>query len=311
VTDPSTPPPTAAELRRQAQQRALLTEQVQALLAALHTTITALPARLAAAPWGTDALTRAVDDLAEAAAAGGLDDADGLAAVLEQLQHVDAAVAAAEQLGAQAASLGASGTVTAFHPDGRGGEAGGMDSPDNLDAPTEPAPTEPADSPAAEPAGSRLIRDDPAWRYQGLHGTVAARRLRVWQTTDGALVAVLTEGPGAEGTSLANAAEHVVTQLQAEYGPDVEVIEHQLPWQPAQPDDPGERWTLTGLTVGTGDTAPDGVEYIELGPVPHVIPGGLERVLLDVRGQATWWPITSADLARRLAGGPWWDPEPR
>jgi hypothetical protein len=83
------------------------------------------------------------------------------------------------------------------------------------------------------------------------------------------------------------------------------VIEQQMPWQPAQPDDPGERWTLTGLAVGTGAGVPDGVEYLELPPTPAVIPGGLERVLLDVHGRTTWWPITTTDLIRRVTGGAW------
>jgi hypothetical protein len=35
------------------------------------------------------------------------------------------------------------------------------------------------------------------------------------------------------------------------------------------------------------------------------IDGGLERVLLDVHGHPTWWPITATDLTRRITGGTW------
>lgn len=461
---------TLTDLREQLHAVDVCAEQVQLLLTILSATVASLPDRLAAAPWGTDTITRAVTDLAGAAAAG-LDDVNALARLAEQLQHLQAAVAAAEQLGTRVTELGAVGTVEAFLDSAQAGEAGQVETnpasgpgswenavetisvfledygrdacpwgsdtvvlnligersasiadayargtlgPDvcfpedqladltarmdevfqarrdqwcarhgltgeqlvgltlvddagheltvtavrrdddlrwaiigtitcpgcgslghgtvqeNVEAAWAtdeelraryvygwelPDPTNPIDRqidphdhltvPSGEPGAGRLIRDDPAWRYQGLHGTVAARRLRVWQAADGVLVAVLTEGSGAEGTSLANAAEHVVAQLQAEYGPDIEVIEHQLPWQPAQPDEPGERWSLTGLTVGAGAGVPEGVEYLELPPTPAMIPGGLERVLLDVHGHPTWWPITTTDLIHRITGGTW------
>jgi hypothetical protein len=465
---------TAAGLRGQAHQADVLAEQVRALLIVLHTVIATLPDRLAQADWGTDDITRAVDDLAHAAAAGPAD-AAGLGRVDEQLRRVQAAVAVAEQLGARVAELGAAGAVEAFveagsvhgspcpcrHDHGQmvetnpasgsgpresaaetinafledyGSIAGpwgsdavvlgviaarcsdiadayarGTLSPDvcfpedqladlavrmddvfqarrdqwcarhgltgeqlvgltlvddaghqlavtavrrdddlrwaiigtvtcpgcgslahgpvqenteaawatdeelqaryvygwELPDPASPQ-TDPHDDLGPVPgdeAGPRPLRDDPAWLYRGLHGSLATRRLRVWEACDGALVAVVTEGPDDEGTSLANAAEAVIAQLQAEYpGREVEVIEHQMP-RHLQPGDLTQRWSLTGLPAGPG--TPDGVEYIELPPAPAVIPGGLERVLLDARGQATWWPITSADLARRLTGGAW------
>lgn len=56
---------------------------------------------------------------------------------------------------------------------------------------------------------------------------------------------------------------------------------------------------------GRAGQVPDGVHYLELPPALRILPGSLERVLLDAQGRAAWWPITPADLTRRLAGGTW------
>jgi len=70
----------------------------------------------------------------------------------------------------------------------------------------------------------QLIRDDPAWSYLAPTGP-ATRRLRVWRTEPGRLVAVVTER-GA-GMSITNAAETIAAQLAGEHPDDVlEVIEH-------------------------------------------------------------------------------------
>jgi hypothetical protein len=73
---------------------------------------------------------------------------------------------------------------------------------------------------------AQLIRDDPGWWYLGFLDT-SARRLRVWRTDPGRLVAVVTEQPTDAGTSITNAAEMVAAQLAIEYPDEViEVVEH-------------------------------------------------------------------------------------
>jgi len=452
-------PLTAAQLRQQARQADVLAEQVQALVAGLDAAIASLPDRVAAADWGTDAITRAVDDLAAVAAAG-LAQTGALAGLSERLQHLQAAVAAAEQLGARAAELGAAGPVQAFLDSTPAGDAGQvvetnpasdpgsresagetidafledcgdacpwgsntlvMDliagrSPDIADAYTRgtlspdtyfpedqladlavrldevfqdrrdrwcarhgltgeqlvgltlvddaghelavtavrrdddlrwaiigtitcpgcgslahgpvqenveaawatdeelqaryvygwelPHPTDPQTDPQtdlgadpsheAEPA--HPVRDDQAWLYQGLHGTLATRRLRVWRTASGQVTAVVTEAPTDDGTSITNAIESVIAQLRAEYpDDDVEVIEHYLPRTPERQDSDYWRWTLTST---------DG-QQIEFPPaVEHIPQGSLDRVTLDARGNPVWQPITPAELARRIGWAP-------
>lgn len=78
--------------------------------------------------------------------------------------------------------------------------------------------------------GMQLIRDDNNWLYQGLHGYLSTRRLRVWKhiTTDN-LTAVITEHSNNTGTSITNAAESVAAQLASEYpGREIRIIEHYL-----------------------------------------------------------------------------------
>jgi hypothetical protein len=73
---------------------------------------------------------------------------------------------------------------------------------------------------------AELIRDDAAWWYLGFNGP-ATRRLRVWRTGPRVVVAVVTERPDDQGTSITNAAEMVTAQLEIEYPEDqVLVIEH-------------------------------------------------------------------------------------
>lgn len=73
---------------------------------------------------------------------------------------------------------------------------------------------------------AELIRDDPAWWYMGYNGP-ATRRLRMWRTEPGRLVAVVTERMSDQGTSITNAAETVCAQLAIEYPDDaIEVVEH-------------------------------------------------------------------------------------
>jgi len=138
----------------------------------------------------------------------------------------------------------------------------------------------------------RLVRQDQAWLYQGFHGTLATRRLQVWQAGPGRLVAVVAEDPDDSGTSITNAAEAVIAQLAAEY-PDshVQVIERYTPRPPARGAHAYQRWTLT----------PDSGQSIEFPPAAETVDAdswGL--VSLDRRGSATWQTLTPADVARLL-----------
>lgn len=143
----------------------------------------------------------------------------------------------------------------------------------------------------------RLVRQDPAWLYRGFGGSLATRRLQVWQTGPGRLVAIVTEGPDDSGTSLTNAAEAVIAQLDAEYpGQHVEVIEHYTPRPPAWSEPVYQRWTL----IATGPGPTDG-QTIELPPAAETIPTATwHRVSLDTRGSATWQALSPADVARTL-----------
>lgn len=138
----------------------------------------------------------------------------------------------------------------------------------------------------------RLVRDERAWLYQGFHGTLATRRLQVWQTGPGRLVAIVTEDPDDPGTSITNAAEAVIAQLAAEY-PDshVQVIEHYAPSPPARGAHAYQRWTLTS----------DGGQSIEFPPAAETVDtGSWDLVSLDPTGSATWQTLTLADVARLL-----------
>lgn len=97
-------------------------------------------------------------------------------------------------------------------------------------APTGLARSAPARQNA--PSKAEKVRDEPDWLYQGLHGNLSTRRLRVWRLAPNHVVAVISERSGASGTSLTNAAESIQAQLRHEYpGQLVEIVEH---W----PDDP-------------------------------------------------------------------------
>jgi hypothetical protein len=67
------------------------------------------------------------------------------------------------------------------------------------------------------PTPAPLVCDDPAWLYGGWHGSLATRRLRVWQTGPGRVVAVVTQTPDAPGTEHHHTAEQIVA-VRAEYG---------------------------------------------------------------------------------------------
>ena len=73
-----------------------------------------------------------------------------------------------------------------------------------------------------------LIRDEPTWGYLPPNGIPTNRRLRVWRTDVGRLVAVITED--GDGTSITNAAAQVAAQIAAQYPDDVTtIIEHYPP----------------------------------------------------------------------------------
>lgn len=59
---------------------------------------------------------------------------------------------------------------------------------------------------------ARLVRDESGWQYPG-----GSCHLRVWQHTDGTLVAILHEPALGGGVSVANAMEHILGQLRDEY----------------------------------------------------------------------------------------------
>jgi hypothetical protein len=92
----------------------------------------------------------------------------------------------------------------------------------------------------AEDSGFVLERDE-LWTYPGYHG-VARRRLRVWRAAPGSVVAVLTERQDDPGTSITNAAQAILLELERAYPDDVlGVIEH-------YPDNPeGNRYSTVAL----------------------------------------------------------------
>jgi hypothetical protein len=104
---------TVGRLQQAARQADALAEQVQILLGMVHAAAGSLPDRLAQADWGTDAVTSAADAVGDAVSVEALN-AEALTGLLEQLGVLDAAVAAAEQLGAEVLSRGADGRAEAF-----------------------------------------------------------------------------------------------------------------------------------------------------------------------------------------------------
>jgi hypothetical protein len=108
-----------------------------------------------------------------------------------------------------------------------------------------------------------LIREQGAWDYPG--NVPSARPLQVWRTGPDSVLAMVSDRPTDEGTSVTNASEQIVAKLQAEYpGKQVEVIEHLV-----QPD-----------IFGGGE------DY--------------HRIEIGENGSATWTPIEPVDLAARL-----------
>ena len=104
---------TVGRLQQAARQADALAEQVQILLGMVHAAAGSLPDRQAQADWGTDAITTAGGRVAEAVAVPALN-GEALAGLLEQLDVMDDAVAAAEQLGAEVLSRQADGKAEAF-----------------------------------------------------------------------------------------------------------------------------------------------------------------------------------------------------
>jgi len=120
-------------------------------------------------------------------------------------------------------------------------------------------------------APAPLIREQGAWDYPG--NVPSERPLQVWRTGPDSVLAMVSDRPTDAGTSTTNAAEKIVTKLQAEYpGQQVEVIERMV--QPAE--------------FGGGE------DY--------------HRVEIGTNGYATWTPVTAADLQARL--GPGFDTAP-
>jgi hypothetical protein len=107
---------TVARLRQAARQADALAESVQILLGLVHAAGGSLPDRLAAADWGTDAVTAAGNGIGDAVAVPALN-AEALTGLLEQLGVMDTAVDAAEQLGAEVLARQADGRAEAFAAD--------------------------------------------------------------------------------------------------------------------------------------------------------------------------------------------------
>jgi hypothetical protein len=104
---------TVGRLQQAARQADVLAEQVQAALQLVHAAASTLPDRLAAADWGTDDITNAGTAVGEAVGGSQLDSA-ALTGLLEQLDAMDGAVGAAEQLGAEVLARRADGAAEAF-----------------------------------------------------------------------------------------------------------------------------------------------------------------------------------------------------
>lgn len=75
---------------------------------------------------------------------------------------------------------------------------------------------------------AELILDDLYWTYRNPdNNTVSSRRLRVWATEPGRLVAILTERDADEGMSITNAAVTINHLIAGQYPDHVtDIIEH-------------------------------------------------------------------------------------
>jgi hypothetical protein len=83
------------------------------------------------------------------------------------------------------------------------------------------------------------------------------RRLRVWRAEPGRVVAVVTEWPDDEGTSITNAAETLTAKLQVEHAGDlVDVVEHYPPSE-IDPDGCLSWVAIVGNTPTWSDLDPD------------------------------------------------------
>lgn len=122
----------------------------------------------------------------------------------------------------------------------------------------------------ALPVADTLVLADPVWSHPGLYvGGVA--HLRVWTTTTGGHLAVVTEQ--GMGVSVTNAAEDIHSALVGLYGPGVVHLEH-YPTEQRGGDDP----TLDQVAVVDGRP-----RWRRVWPVPPVNPDHYE---LDAWGRA-------------------------
>lgn len=108
---------TVGRLQQAARQADALAEQVQIILGMVHAAASSLPDRLAAADWGTDAITAAGDTIGDAVGGQASLNGEALDGLLEQLDVLDGAVGAAEQLGAEVLARRADGQAVAFVQD--------------------------------------------------------------------------------------------------------------------------------------------------------------------------------------------------
>jgi hypothetical protein len=154
---------------------------------------------------------------------------------------------------------------------------------------------------------SELIRDDPAWLYQGLHGLIQTRRLRVWQLSPRHLVAIVTEKTGSDhGTSITNATEAIAGQLAAEHpGCTIDLIEHYTGRDPSAINDQGTGRPvyLFGLSAAVEGWEPDFrySTFAVLPPAADHTDETFTRVDFDDRGRPSWTEIPTGAL-RDLLG---------
>jgi hypothetical protein len=160
------------------------------------------------------------------------------------------------------------------------------------------AESRPEPSKPAAPAGT-LIHDDPNWWYQGNGVTSATRRIRVYEMPDGRLTAVVTES--GDGTSITNAAETVIAQIQAEHpGRQIDVIEHYPASQLAPESFDMVRLNQHGQPEWTGVPAEQVREMLGA----DAFANGTEPAPRVATGDATQWYLESTGRCRRSRNWP-------
>jgi hypothetical protein len=253
-----------SDLRAEVEELETTAEEMAEQMAEFHRRREVLEEKVGVSPFGTRAIAEAAATVSDATTLEeaqealaelrrAVDEPDALADVatgVEAIGDVDAFTADAapgQDLPPAEESAAATPTLIVQEaPDGWSAQVGQVDSGDRAGRPRPAAP---------------LIRDEPAWLFADVGGRPAARWLRVWQTSPGRVVAVVTEQPDDTGPSITNVIEAVAAQLRAEHpGQEVQVVEHYLPRPQSRHDGGGyERWTLTAITE-------DGVDQIELPP---------------------------------------------